>query len=68
MSSVVTRDTLGAVGIAAGLFVVLVGLGTLAGTPWQYANSGVVTVSKIVGSLAAIAVGGGLAWFLYTTE
>lgn len=68
MNSVATADSLDVVGIAGGVFLVLVGLGTLAGQPWQYANSSVVTVAQLLGSVGAIAVGAALAWLLYSTE
>lgn len=67
MNGVASRDLLDVVGVAAGAFLVLAGLGSLAGSPWQYAGSAAVTVSIVVGSVAAIAIGAGLAWFLYTT-
>lgn len=68
MRSVISSDPLDTIGVAAGVFLVLVGLGTLSGTPWVYANSPVVTVSIVLGSLGAIAIGAALAWFLYTTD
>jgi hypothetical protein len=56
-------DTLTPLGLAAGLFLVLVGLGTLAGTPWTSAN-GLAGVLQTLGGLLAIALGAGLGWFL----
>lgn len=67
MSANVTGDGLSVVGIATGAFLVLVGLGTLVGTPWQYANSAVVTLLQVLGTLAALAIGAALAWLVVRT-
>lgn len=65
----VFQDRLDVVGIPVGLFVALVGLGTLIGMPWQYSAGGaVVTVLQIVGSLAAIAIGLGLVYLVHVVE
>ncbi|MFW6458820.1 MAG: hypothetical protein ACOCY6_05370 [Halodesulfurarchaeum sp.] len=54
-------DRLDAVAIPIGLFVLIVGLGTLLGQPWQYAAGGVATmVLQLFGAIAAIAIGVGL--------
>jgi hypothetical protein len=62
----VFEDDLDAFGVLVGAFVALAGLGTLAGMPWQYTGSTLVTVFQILGSLAAVGVGVGLAWLVHT--
>jgi len=59
-------DTLDVYGVLVGAFVALVGIGTLVGMPWQYSGSTAVTVLQILGSLAAVALGVGLAWLTHT--
>lgn len=59
-------DTLDVYGVLVGVFVALVGVGTLVGMPWQYTNSGVVTVFQALGALGAVGVGVGLAWLAHT--
>jgi len=55
--------------VGAGAFLVLVGLGTLVGMPWQYSGGGAVTAAaNVLGSLASIVVGAGLAWLVYNGE
>jgi len=52
------QDRLTAVGTIVGLFVLVVGLGTLLGQPWQYAAGGApITLLQIVGGLAAVGIG-----------
>ncbi|WP_042662536.1 hypothetical protein [Haloferax sp. ATB1] len=51
--------------VAVGVFLVLVGLGTLASAPWRYAAAeSVVAVAalQILGSLSAVVIGAGAAW------
>lgn len=55
-------DSLDLYGVLVGVFVALVGLGTLVGMPWQYSNSTSVTVFQVLGALATIGVGAGLVW------
>jgi len=62
----VFADRLDVFGVLAGVFVALVGVGTLVGMPWQYSGGGLVTVLQILGSLAAVVVGVGLAWLTHT--
>ncbi|MFB6267112.1 MAG: hypothetical protein ABEI31_05595 [Halodesulfurarchaeum sp.] len=59
---VAIRDRLHLVGVPLGIFVALVGLGTLVGQPWQYSGSGIVTILQLIGALAAIAIGAGLVY------
>lgn len=55
------RDRLDAVAIPIGLFVLVVGLGTLLGQPWQYAAGGALQmVLQLLGALAAVGIGVGL--------
>jgi hypothetical protein len=62
----VFADSLNLYGVLVAAFVVLVGLGTLVGMPWQYSNSATVTVLQVVGALATIAIGVGLGWLVHT--
>lgn len=59
-------DRLDVLGVLVGAFVALVGLGTLVGMPWQHSGGGLVTVLQILGALAAVGVGVGLAWLTHT--
>lgn len=61
-------DTLDWVGIPVGVILALVGLMTLVGMPWQYANSIAVTVGQILGSLLLLVGGLGFAAYLYRTQ
>ncbi|MFB6114598.1 MAG: hypothetical protein ABEJ58_10915, partial [Halodesulfurarchaeum sp.] len=51
-------------GVLGGLFVALVGLGTLAGQPWQYSGGVIVILFQILGAVSAVAVGGGLIYLV----
>ncbi|MFC7044342.1 hypothetical protein ACFQH6_01995 [Halobacteriaceae archaeon GCM10025711] len=58
-------DRLGLLGTLAGAFLVLAGLGTLVGMPWQYSGGGAgVAVGQILGAIATVAVGAGLVWLV----
>ena len=60
-----TSDRLEPLGLGVGVLLVLVGIATLVGTPWAYKSGGVlVTLGQIVGALAAVAIGAGLAWIV----
>lgn len=61
-------DTLDWVGIPIGVVLALVGLMTLVGMPWQYANSIAVTAGQILGSLLLLVGGLGFAYYLYSTR
>jgi len=52
-------DRLEAVGIAVGVFLVLVGLGTVAGFPWA-TKGDTAAALQVVGALGTAAVGAGL--------
>ncbi|MDR5656577.1 MAG: hypothetical protein ACQEQJ_06080 [Halobacteriota archaeon] len=53
------QDRLTVVGLLVGVFVLVVGLGTLLGQPWQYAAGGApVMVLQLLGALGALVIGG----------
>ena len=55
------QDRLDVVAIPVGIFVLVVGLGTLLGQPWQYAAGGAPgMVLQLIGAVAAIGIGTGL--------
>jgi|GEM_PF-1866248 len=60
-------DELDLLGVVVGVFIALMGAGTLVGMPWQYSNSVVVTIGQSIGALSAIVIGLGLAYFVHTT-
>ena len=62
----VFKDDLDAFGVLVGAFVALVGLGTLVGMPWQYSGGSLVTGFQILGAVAAVVLGVGLAWLTHT--
>ena len=65
----VFQDRLDLVSIPVGLFVLVVGLGTLLGQPWQYAAGGAPQmVLQLLGALAAVAIGVGLVWLGHFVE
>ena len=58
-----TADTLEPLGIGFGAFLVLVGIATIVGTPWAYKSGGaLLLIGQVLGALAAVAIGAGLAW------
>lgn len=61
-------DTLDAIAVPTGILVALVGLATLAGTPWAYGTSTLVTVGRILGAVGTVVFGLALAWFVYTAK
>ena len=66
LANVEFEDRLEPVGLAAGIFLVLVGLGTLVWLPATPTESGLVTAFKIVGGLATVGIGLGLMWLVQT--
>lgn len=67
MSSTLTDgdDTvLKPLGIVTGAFLVLAGLGTVAGAPWATNNSAVLSGLQLLGVLGTIGVGAALVWLL----
>ncbi|MEF8781604.1 MAG: hypothetical protein V5A39_10275 [Haloarculaceae archaeon] len=61
-------DRLEPVGILAGAFLVVVGIGTVVGMPWQTSNDLVASVIQLVGVVAMLAIGIGLARLSYVRE
>ena len=59
-------DKLEVLGILVGAFLVLVGLGTLSGIPWETAATAMAGVTQVVGAIIAIGLGVGLAWLART--
>lgn len=58
-----TADTLERLGVGFGVLFVLIGVATLAGTPWSHSSgSAIVMLGQILGALGAVAIGAGLAW------
>ncbi|QSG07604.1 putative membrane protein [Halapricum desulfuricans] len=57
-------DRLELFGTLAGALLVLIGLGTIAGMPWQTNGSLAASVLQLLGVLATIAVGAGLVWLV----
>ncbi|WP_181687028.1 hypothetical protein [Halorhabdus salina] len=68
MNSVTDRfaDRLEPIGIVTGAFLVVVGLGTMAGQPWSTNGSTLVSVIQLLGVAGMIAIGVGLAWLART--
>ncbi len=65
----VFQDRLDVVSVPVGLFVIVVGLGTLLGQPWQYAAGGsVIMILQLLGALAAIGLGIGLIYLGHFVE
>jgi hypothetical protein len=59
-------DRLELFGVAAGGFLLLVGLATVAGTPWTHKASAGASALQVIGALATAAVGAGLIWLVQT--
>ncbi|SEL27037.1 hypothetical protein SAMN04488691_103436 [Haloferax larsenii] len=54
--------------IVVGVFVALVGLGTLVGMPWRYAGGGAATAAiQILAALATVGIGAAVAWLGVTS-
>ena len=63
------QDRLDVLGIPVGLFVLIVGLGTLVGRPWRYAADGpLLVVLQLLGSLLAVAIGLGVLYLGHVVE
>ena len=61
------EDPLEPLGVVFGVLLVLIGIGTLVGTPWSYKSGSVVLmIGQIIGALAAIGIGAALAWVTRT--
>jgi len=66
MDRLETTDKLEVLGITVGVLLVLIGLGTISGLPWETAQSGVAAVTQVLGALIAIGIGVGIAWLTRT--
>lgn len=60
------EDRLELFGLLAGGFLVVVGLATVAGTPWTHKASLGASILQVVGALGTAAVGAGLVWLTQT--
>lgn len=69
MNAITNRfdDALEPLGIFAGAFLVLVGIGTIVGAPWTV-KPGLTAGLQVLGALAVIALGAGLAYLSYGDE
>lgn len=56
------EDRLDVVGVAAGAFLVVVGLATIAGAPWALKSSLLAAGVQVLGALATAGVGVALVW------
>lgn len=68
MDAIQFEDRLEPLGILTGALLVATALGTLAGTPWTTANSGIVVGLQILGVLVTAVIGGGLVWLSFVDE
>lgn len=66
LADVEFEDRLEVLGLAVGAFLVLAGIGTVLGAPWQYRASTLAAVVQVVGALGTAAVGAGLVWLVQT--
>ena len=53
-------DRLEPVGIAAGALLILVAIGTLAGTPWTTKGDAIASVIQVIGVIGTAAIGAAL--------
>lgn len=63
----VFADRLDLLGVLAGVFLVLVAIGTAAGTPWTHSGGTIVMTVQIFGVLATAAIGILLVWLAHFT-
>lgn len=66
LQNVEFEDRLELFGLATGVLLVLVGLGTVAGMPWTHKASIGAAAFQVLGALATVAVGAGLVWLTRT--
>lgn len=57
-------DRLELFGTLTGALLVLIGLGTISGMPWQTNGDVAVSVLQLLGVLATMAIGAGLVWLV----
>jgi hypothetical protein len=62
------EDRLAVLGVLVGAFVIVVGLGTLLGTPWTTTGSTSVVIVQLVGVVATIAIGVALIVITYADD
>ncbi|PSQ04759.1 hypothetical protein BRC92_03570 [Halobacteriales archaeon QS_4_69_31] len=55
-------DRIEPIGVAVGVLLVLVGLGTVAGFPWATKGDALASALQVVGALLTVAIGAGLVW------
>ena len=61
------EDTLEPLGIGVGVFLVLVGIATVLGTPWTHKDPMLpIAILQILGALAIVGIGAGPAWLAWT--
>jgi hypothetical protein len=60
------QDRLELLGLVTGAFLVLAGLGTVAGTPWTHKASIAASVIQVLGALGTAGIGAGLIWLVRT--
>lgn len=58
-------DRLDILGVLAGVFLVLVAIGTAIGTPWTHSGGTVVMVVQIFGVIVTAAIGIVLVWLAH---
>lgn len=61
-------DSLEPLGVAAGAFLVLVGLGTVIGQPWATKPSVGALVFQLLGVVGTVAIGAGLIYLSWTGD
>lgn len=59
-------DRLEPLGVAAGVFLVVMSLLTVVGMPWSTNGSVAVSVLQLLGIVGTLAVGAGLVWLVRT--
>jgi len=64
MDALVTGDRLEVLGIAVGALLVLGGLGSLAGMPWQTNPDVLAVLVQLLGVVLSMAVGAALVWIV----
>jgi len=68
MNAIDASDRLEPLGIFAGVLLVLVGIGTVVGMPWETSDDMLASVVQLIGVAAMIALGIGLARLSYDPE
>ncbi|PSQ61081.1 MAG: hypothetical protein BRD23_00915 [Halobacteriales archaeon SW_9_67_25] len=68
MKTIEVTDRLEVLGVLVGAFLVVTALGTLVGTPWAYSDDPLASAIQLVGVVAMVAIGVGLAWLVYEPQ